>query len=160
MLYFGDSLWADLVEARKLHGWTTGAIIYDVELELEKMASPVRYRHACSLAAFCFPPRAAGLLYYRCYDTVAANSFSERDGCISACLGGRGVSLVSCFTCFGGCTLERLFISGSSAHELFLRLRRIAFVLRYERESSGDVTWLVELGLHVDFLRTVVVSIW
>lgn len=41
MLYFGDSLWADLVEARKLHGWTTGAIIYDVELELEKMMSPV-----------------------------------------------------------------------------------------------------------------------
>ncbi|CAN0545987.1 unnamed protein product, partial [Laminaria digitata] len=41
VLYFGDSLWADLVEARKLHGWTTGAIIYDVELELEKMSSPV-----------------------------------------------------------------------------------------------------------------------
>eukprot|EP00904_Undaria_pinnatifida_P001496 jgi/Undpi1/11347/HiC_scaffold_30.g13644.m1 len=40
VLYFGDSLWADLVEARKLHGWTTGAIIYDVELELEKMSSP------------------------------------------------------------------------------------------------------------------------
>lgn len=40
-MYFGDSLWADLVEARKLHGWTTGAIIYDVELELEKMTSPV-----------------------------------------------------------------------------------------------------------------------
>ncbi|CAN0038991.1 unnamed protein product, partial [Choristocarpus tenellus] len=41
VLYFGDSLWADLVEARKLHGWTTGAIIYDVELELEKEMSPV-----------------------------------------------------------------------------------------------------------------------
>lgn len=39
VLYFGDSLWADLVEARKLHGWTTGAIIYDVELELEKMTT-------------------------------------------------------------------------------------------------------------------------
>lgn len=41
VLYFGDSLWADLVEARKLHGWTTGAIIYDVELELEKMTTAV-----------------------------------------------------------------------------------------------------------------------
>lgn len=44
VLYFGDSVWADLVEARKLHGWTTGAIIYDVELELEKMSSPVTNR--------------------------------------------------------------------------------------------------------------------
>lgn len=42
MLYFGDSVWADLVQARKLHGWTTGAIIYDVELELELMNTPVR----------------------------------------------------------------------------------------------------------------------
>jgi hypothetical protein len=31
VLFFGDSLWADLVLARKLHGWTTGAIIADVE---------------------------------------------------------------------------------------------------------------------------------
>lgn len=45
VLYFGDSLWADLVEARKLYGWTTGAIIYDVEIELEKMVSPVRLSH-------------------------------------------------------------------------------------------------------------------
>lgn len=44
VLYFGDSVWADLVEARKLHGWTTGAIIYDVELELEKMSRPVTNR--------------------------------------------------------------------------------------------------------------------
>ncbi|CAM9196738.1 unnamed protein product [Ectocarpus sp. 6 AP-2014] len=44
VLYFGDSLWADLVEARKLHGWTTGAIIYDVELELEKMSSPMYHQ--------------------------------------------------------------------------------------------------------------------
>lgn len=42
VLYFGDSVWADLVQARKLHGWTTGAIIYDVELELELMDTPVR----------------------------------------------------------------------------------------------------------------------
>ncbi|CAN0222464.1 unnamed protein product, partial [Hapterophycus canaliculatus] len=49
VLYFGDSLWADLVEARKLHGWTTGAIIYDVELELEKMMSP-RYHQLSRMA--------------------------------------------------------------------------------------------------------------
>lgn len=89
MLYFGDSLWADLVEARKLHGWTTGAIIYDVELELEKMASPVRHTHACSMVAVSI----LGQLMYHCTisTSVAASSFSERAGYISVCHGGHGM---------------------------------------------------------------------
>lgn len=52
MLYFGDSVWADLVQARKLHGWTTGAIIYDVELELELMDTPVRGEVGCRKGLF------------------------------------------------------------------------------------------------------------
>lgn len=43
------------MEARKLHGWTTGAIIYDVELELEKMTSPVSRPYGVYLV-FCVTP--------------------------------------------------------------------------------------------------------
>lgn len=34
VMYFGDSLWADLVEARRLYGWYTGAIIRELDDEL------------------------------------------------------------------------------------------------------------------------------
>lgn len=34
IVYFGDSLFADLVEARRLYGWTTGAIIREIRDEM------------------------------------------------------------------------------------------------------------------------------
>lgn len=40
VLYLGDSLFADLVEARRTHGWTTGAIIEEVHHETNVQAAP------------------------------------------------------------------------------------------------------------------------
>ena len=40
VLYFGDSLWADLVAARREHGWYTGAIIGELDDELAILRSP------------------------------------------------------------------------------------------------------------------------
>lgn len=47
IIYFGDSLFADLVEARRLYGWTTGAIIREVRDELHVQSSGAwrRARH-------------------------------------------------------------------------------------------------------------------
>ena len=39
IIYMGDSLFADLVDARRLYGWTTGAIIREVGHETEVQAS-------------------------------------------------------------------------------------------------------------------------
>ena len=40
VLYFGDSLWADLVEARRHHGWTTGAVLAEVEQDIAVQSTP------------------------------------------------------------------------------------------------------------------------
>lgn len=40
VLYLGDSVFADLVEARRLFGWTTGAVIREIRDEMEVQRSP------------------------------------------------------------------------------------------------------------------------
>eukprot|EP00928_Gymnodinium_smaydae_P081627 TRINITY_DN65109_c0_g1_i1.p1 TRINITY_DN65109_c0_g1~~TRINITY_DN65109_c0_g1_i1.p1 ORF type:complete len:291 (-),score=76.25 TRINITY_DN65109_c0_g1_i1:4-876(-) len=71
VVYLGDSLFADLVEARRLWGWTTGAIIPEVrqELRAQSRAEWGRARHAAHAlrrsmrlvqAAFAQPPAADG----------------------------------------------------------------------------------------------------
>lgn len=39
VIYLGDSLFADLVEARRLYGWTTGAVIREISDEMEVQRS-------------------------------------------------------------------------------------------------------------------------
>lgn len=39
VMYFGDSLWADLVDAAQIHGWYTGAIIHELRHELDSVNS-------------------------------------------------------------------------------------------------------------------------
>jgi len=34
VLYIGDNLWADLVEARRLHGWQTACVIHELQREM------------------------------------------------------------------------------------------------------------------------------
>eukprot|EP00930_Biecheleria_cincta_P086837 TRINITY_DN76086_c0_g1_i1.p1 TRINITY_DN76086_c0_g1~~TRINITY_DN76086_c0_g1_i1.p1 ORF type:complete len:591 (-),score=97.63 TRINITY_DN76086_c0_g1_i1:105-1877(-) len=55
IIYLGDSLFADLVEARRLWGWTTGAIIPELRHELEVQSSPgwCRLRHSVHVLRRC-----------------------------------------------------------------------------------------------------------
>eukprot|EP00472_Partenskyella_glossopodia_P002052 CAMPEP_0197522094 /NCGR_PEP_ID=MMETSP1318-20131121/7282_1 /TAXON_ID=552666 /ORGANISM="Partenskyella glossopodia, Strain RCC365" /LENGTH=559 /DNA_ID=CAMNT_0043074329 /DNA_START=208 /DNA_END=1887 /DNA_ORIENTATION=- len=46
VLYLGDSLFADLVEARRLYGIATGAIISEVRQEMEKQKGSAMWRYA------------------------------------------------------------------------------------------------------------------
>lgn len=55
IIYLGDSLFADLVEARRLWGWTTGAIIPELRHELEVQSSSdwCRLRHSVHVLRRC-----------------------------------------------------------------------------------------------------------
>ena len=39
VLYIGDNMWADLVEARRAYGWSTGAIIDELDHEIKVQSS-------------------------------------------------------------------------------------------------------------------------
>lgn len=55
IMYFGDSLFADLVDARRLYGWTTGAIIREVrdELHVQNHCGWRQARHTMQVLVHC-----------------------------------------------------------------------------------------------------------
>jgi len=55
IIYFGDSLFADLVDARRLYGWTTGAIIQEVRSEMHTQSTGQwrRAQHTMQVLMHC-----------------------------------------------------------------------------------------------------------
>jgi len=55
VIYFGDSLFADLVEARRLYGWTTGAIIRELRTETHVQSASAwrQARHTMQVLVHC-----------------------------------------------------------------------------------------------------------
>ncbi|CAJ1403743.1 unnamed protein product [Effrenium voratum] len=73
IIYVGDSLFADLVDARRLYGWTTGAIIREVNHETQVQASPEWQKSWKVLQVLTLCAR-------KCQETYAANnSYSLED---------------------------------------------------------------------------------